>query len=217
MLSGMNSIYKFVFQKLKKTMKKIITSILTCFIISGAYAQFEQGTMLIGGDFQLSSITDKNKSGNTTVTNGKTTTFSLAPQFGYFVIDNLAVGGNLDLTLSKFKSDDDNGVTSTTTQITIGPFARYYFEPGIFVQGALGVGSAKGKSTIGSVSNESTFGVTNYSLAAGYAYFLNDHVAVEPMVGYLSTIYTEKDSDPKQKDINSGLFLSVGFQIYLGK
>jgi hypothetical protein len=197
-------------------MKKIILSALVCFALSTSYAQFEQGRMMVGGSLQLSTNTDKNKTGNTTVTNGKSTSFALSPQFGYFVVDNLAVGAELSLGLSKFK-DEDGDSESTSSSVSIGPFVRYYFEPGLFVQGAFGIGSAGTSSTFNNTRTETKYGLTEYSLAAGYAYFLNDNIAIEPMVGFASNAYSRRDSDPKEKNIDSGLFLRVGFQIYLGK
>src|SRR4051794_36285964 len=113
-------------------MKKIALPILACLIAVLANAQFKQGTMLVGGSFGISIVTDKNKTDNVTTVNGTTTSFALSPQFGYFVIDNLAIGGNLDLELSRYKQKAGNDFNSTGSQFSFGPFIRYYFQPGIF-------------------------------------------------------------------------------------
>jgi hypothetical protein len=196
-------------------MKKIVLSIAACLTIVLANAQFKQGTMLIGGSFGVSSVTDKNKTDNVTVVNGRTTSISLSPQFGYFVIDNLAVGGNLDLALSKYKQKAGSEFNSTGSQFSFGPFVRYYFSPGIFVHGAFGLGAARNKYTSVSNSGNQKYGLASYTLAVGYAYFLKDNVAIEPMIGFTSN--TRKLNGTDQKIIDSSLFLRVGFQIYLRK
>jgi hypothetical protein len=196
-------------------MKKITLCIAACFIIGLANAQFKKGTMLVGGSFGFSSVADKNKTDNTTVVNGRTTSVGLSPQFGYFVIDNLAVGGNLDLQLSRYKQKSAGDFNSTGSQFSFGPFVRYYFKPGIFVHGAFGAGAARTKFTSSTNSEKHKYGLASYTLAVGYAYFLKDNVAVEPMIGVTSS--ARKLSDADQKIINSSLFLRVGFQIYLRK
>ena len=66
------------------------------------------------------------------------------------------------------------------------------------------------------VNNTSvTVSTSSWSAGIGYAIFLNDHVAIEPAVGYVSKIGKYKDSD--ERDIVSSITASVGFQIYLGK
>jgi outer membrane protein len=200
-----------------KSMKKIIFTILLATVVGVASAQFSQGRMLVGGDFSFSSNTEKAKGGGTTVTLGKTTTFELGPQFGYFIIDNLAIGAALDVSLTMEKPEDaDNEPEITTTVFALSPFVRYYLDQGIFFQGEFNLGSGKTKQSLGSISQETKFGLTGLGLGVGYAYFLNDNVAVEPLIGYQTLTTTNKESDPESKFIDGGLFLRVGFQIYLG-
>jgi hypothetical protein len=197
--------------KMKKTL-------VTLFVVLGsisAFAQFEQGTMLVGGDFGLEFTTEKSKYDNQTNTEGKGSSFALEPQFGYFVIDNLAVGGELGLTLSSWKPEGSDGKFTSTT-LTLAPFVRYYFEPGVFVEGKYAFGTSKSKDDFGGDVDEDKYSVGGWSLGAGYAIFLNDNVAIEPMIGYGATTFKNKTSgEPAVKNINSGLFVRVGFQIYL--
>jgi hypothetical protein len=198
------------------TMKTFFTILVITIISFGAFAQFEQGNMLVGGAVGAKFNTEKTKFEGTTDTDGKFTEFTLSPQFGYFVINNLAVGGGLDLTLQSYKPDGLDG-KSTATLLLFSPFARYYFRPGIFLQSKFHLGSRKYKNDIGQNTNESKNGVSGWSLGAGYAAFLNDNVAIEPMLGFESLSYKDKDSNQNVKDISSGIFLRVGFQIYLRK
>ena len=177
----------------------------------GAFAQFSQGRMMVGGSAEFSTETEKRKSGGTSVTQGRWTSFSLAPRFGYFVIDNLAVGAGLGLSLAKWADDADNDDDYTYTSIQFQPFVRYYLPQGIFFQGQVGIGSSNYN-----YNNTTDYksGVASIALSAGYALFLSDNVAVEPLIGYRST--SSKNKQTEVKDIDSGIFLQIGFQIYLG-
>jgi hypothetical protein len=201
-------------QKTSK-MKKTLFTLLVVLGSMSAFAQFEQGTMLVGGDFGLEFSTEKSKYNNQTNTEGKGSSFTLEPQFGYFVIDNLAVGGELGVSLSSWKPEGSDGKSSSTT-ITIAPFVRYYFEPGVFLEGKYAIGSSKFKDDYFGDVEESKYGVSGWSLGAGYAIFLNDNVALEPMLGYQSmTLKNKTSGEPEVKGITSGLFARIGFQIYL--
>jgi outer membrane protein len=196
-------------------MKKTIFTLLVVFASFGAFAQFEQGTMLVGGDFGVEFTTSKTKFDGQTETNGKYTEFSLSPNFGYFVIDNLAVGANLGLSMSSYKPEGFDG-KSTGTSLTFGPFVRYYFPMKIFLQGSVGIGTMKSKDDFGGDVDEEKFSLFGTQLGAGYAIMLNDNVALEPMVGFQSLAQKNKTTgEPEYKNVDSGLFLRLGFQIYL--
>lgn len=195
-------------------MKKIVILFVVCSVTSGAYAQFEQGNKLVGGSLGADFTTDKTKVDNTTYTNGRNVNFSFDPQLAYFVINNLAVGGAFGFSTESYK-EDDSDYKSVDNEITIQPVARYYLSQGIFFQGNFIVGSAKNKVTDNGDTDETKYSVSGWSLSAGYAYFLNDHVAIEPQLGYSGKGYKNKENDIKYAD--NGLYIRVGFQIYLRK
>ena len=89
---------------------------------------------------------------------------------------------------------------------------RYYLPQNIFFHGEFGLGSSKSKNEPNNAESKSS--VFSWGVATGYALFLNNNVAIEPMLGYGATSY--KDKDTKDKDINNGFFIQVGFQVYLG-
>ena len=195
-------------------MKKITILLATCFITLGAYAQFEKGNKLVGGALGADFTTNKTKYDGSTFTNGQYVSFSLDPQIAYFVIDNLAVGGALGFSTDTYK-EDDSDYKSVDNEITIQPVVRYYLSQGIFFQGNFIVGSAKSKVTEDGTTDETKYNVSGWSLSAGYAFFLNDHVAIEPRLGYSGKGYKNKENDVKSVD--NGLYIRVGFQIYLTK
>ena len=194
-------------------MKRIVTIFALAMICSGAFAQFNQGRYLVGGGLSLSATTEKLDNGTTTTTQGKSTSFALSPSAGYFVIDNLAVGAALDMSVSSFKADGSSN-KSSTTQTTFNPFVRYYLDPGIFFQGRVGFGGATDKNTTGSTTTTTKFNVFTWDIGAGYAYFLNDYVAIEPLIKYGTTTYKAKSGNNKDK--NAGIGFSIGLQVYLG-
>jgi len=192
-------------------MKKLLVSVL--FIMGGiaSYAQFTQGTIMVGGNAGADFEAQKNKDGNTTTVTGHTNSVYLMPTAGYFIIDNLAVGAGVSMSASKYKSSDGTS-TSTSRSASLAPFARYYYQR-FFGQGSFQFGNEKSKTTFDGITNESASNISGWSLAAGYAYLLNQNVAVEPMIGYGSVGHKAGDN----KDVDSGLFIRIGFQIYLTK
>ncbi len=193
--------------------RTFVTLFAVVLLSSAAFAQLEKGTMLAGGEFGLELNTNKSKYRNQTTTNSKSTSFTLEPRFGYFVIDNLAIGGEISLTSSVSK-DELDGDKTTDNSFAIGPFVRYYFPAKIFLEGQYSAGFANTKY---SNSNEKDkYNLGGWSLASGYAIFLNDNVAVEPMLGFQSVSYKNKtDGEAEWKNVNAGMFFRVGFQIYL--
>lgn len=185
----------------------------SCFVAS-SFAQIEQGTLMVGGSFGADFETNKSKYDGNTYTNAKYVNLSFDPQVGYFVINNLALGGGIGVSTSSYKDDDSNDKT-VTHEFTLQPMVRYYLDPGIFFQGKVMFGGAKDKVTDDGGTDEYNYAVNGWSLSAGYAFFLNNTVAIEPQLGYGAKGYRNKDTDVKSVD--SGLFLRVGFQIYLRK
>jgi len=182
-------------------MKKLIIALFMLFSSAATYAQFNKGRMLVGGQLSLTSVPNSEYKG---------TTFSLSPQFGYFVINNFAVGAGINYNVQKNTSDNSTDYFSTSLQFQ--PFVRYYFKPGIFIHGSYGIGAGKAKTT----SYESSYNIYNWTTSAGYAIFLNDHVAIEPMLGYSWYTVNDKGTDG-EKSSGSSLYFQVGLQVYLGR
>ena len=178
-------------------------------------AQFTKGTIMAGGSVGFSAMKNKETQSNVTTTIGTTTTFTFLPQVGYFFIDNLAVGAEVALQSEKFKNSDSNAANSTTTFL-FSPFVRYYFPPKVYAQFSFGVGPGTNRNTNDNgVTTESSFVNSGWSILAGYAYMLNNHVAIEPQLGYSSRVQNYSVNNFKTSD--SGIFLRIGLQVYLHK
>jgi len=164
-------------------------------------AQTQQGSFLIGGTAGFSS----SKTGDVTVTD-----LNLSPMASLFVIDRLALGGALDVGRSRSSSGD---AAFTTTTFSVLPTIRYYFNGGgsirPFGQGAfrytyssytdandeLGLASLRGNGWAGAV---------------GVDFFLNDHVAIEGVLGY--DHFKLKGS----RDATGTVGLSFGVSVFVG-
>lgn len=183
------------------------------FIYASATAQIEKGRILASGSVGLSFQKYKEVYDGNTDSERNSTNFYLSPRAGYFITDAIAVGAGIDLSLSTTKFDDDEKYNGTS--IFFSPFVRYYFPQKFFGQFEFGIGSSKDKwSYPNEPDDEYKAKSFLWSLGVGYAYFLNDHVAVEPMISYTSTTYTDRD-DTKEKDKYGNFMLQVGFSIYL--
>ena len=172
-------------------MKKLLILITIVVISNSLIAQTSKGGWLLGGSASFSSA----KQGNF-----KQTDFSIAPDAGYFFIDNLCIGAGIGFSSSKEEGFD------AVTSFAFAPFARYYFLPlgpnaKLFANGSFGFGS----QSSGGVSQS----LTVWGIKAGPAFFLTKNVALEFALGYSSTkIKDEPDA------INT-FGVSLGFQIHL--
>ncbi len=165
-------------------------SLLACgilFLSLAVQAQTEKGDWMVGGGFNL------NTSKNNTV-------ISLSPSAAAFVVNNLALGGNLKLAYTK------EGLIKTTS-FGIGPWVRYYFTKADvrpIVQGNFNFLSSKTKVN----NTSSTNNGTNFFLGGGAAIFLSSHVTLDALLGYDHTKYNGLDG-------SGGFAMNIGFQVYL--
>src|SRR5438045_3798116 len=164
-------------------MKKILTACIIILLVISANAQTEKGDWMVGGGLRLN-------------TSNNNTQISFAPNAGIFVINNLAVGGNVTLDYSK---SGDNKVTS----FGIGPFVRYYFTDAKvrpLLQGNINYLSSKVKVPNSSSTNNGL----NFFLGGGAAIFVSDQVSLDILLGYDHTKYKDFDG-------SGGFALTIGF------
>ena len=173
-------------------MKKNVCSLLLAFLAFGlaASAQTEKGSWLVGGNVNLN--TAKN-----------TTAIGFTPMAGYFLINNFAVGANLNFNYNK-------DVVAKTTRFGVGPFARYYLgtmniRP--FAHANINFTSTNTKN--GSAASSTATG-SEFFIGGGLAAFINRNVAIEGLAGYTSNTIAHQGS-------YGGFGLRIGFQVYLSR
>lgn len=178
-------------------------SLLLVLVLASAFhtadAQFNRGRFLAGGSLGFSSQKTNDISNRS---------FSFQPNVGFFVVDNLAIGADLSISVFSFE-DGQTQSFSKTQSFSFDPFVRYYLKPGIFGEGSVGFG--KGKIESDQIGSSGDYSLFNWSLGVGYAWFLNDHVALEPVIRYENSKFEGRDFS------TSGLALQIGLQVYLGK
>ncbi|MDO4703976.1 hypothetical protein [Tannerella sp.] len=173
-------------------MKKILFStlfILAC-SLGAATAQLQKGSVLVGGSI-----------GNVGFGLGSGSHFNinLTPRAGYFIQDNLAIGAKVDAGFTGQRGGN------TTYNYGVNGFGRYYFGPKEF-DTLLKQGRWFAEAGAGLSGVEGANVGFNINFGPGYAYFLNEYVAVEALALY--------NGQFGEGSVH-GLSLNVGFQIYL--
>jgi hypothetical protein len=144
--------------------------------------------------------------------------------YGYFPANNLALGGNLDISSNNFNEEVDTLylLQNKSFDLTIGPFVRYYIEIGaqpyeigaIFIEGAFhyGIGSSEDnlRLTINDTLSWQQTESYDYSLSiikakVGFSWYLSDFIShnwftgaalsLEPSLSYNWKIKNELSDD----------------------
>jgi outer membrane protein len=203
-----------------KNLKRILFASLLILFVMSINAQTSAGKFLIGGSsaFNFSSTTEKYKSDDGDGTNGKNLDLNLVPQVGYFVMDGLAVGLELNITYSSYKVDGAADKSSGTTLVA-APFVRYYYgaskiKP--YGEGAFGFGTYIDKYPDFEGTQTDKYGVFAWQLKGGIGVFLNDAVSFDLGLGYQSlSVKAKENNDANYRDITSGIGLEIGITIIL--
>lgn len=168
---------------------KIYLTLVCLLMISVLTAQTDKGAIMAGGQLSLNT----NKGGSS---------FRFNPQLGFFVADNFAVGGEMNMDFSK-------AGTVKSSELGLGPFARYYFGK---AQTKPFLVSSANYVTVTTKSNNLEVNSTGWSFlfGVGFAAFLNRNIAVEGISGYRYANYSNTEGA-------GGFSLSVGFQLYFAR
>jgi len=172
-----------------KQMKKFLANIILLFAITTTYAQTEKGDWMVGGNFRLN-------------TGDNSTEIAFTPNAGGFIINNLAIGGNLLFEYTELGS-------IKRTDFGIGPFVRYYFTNAKvrpILHGSLNFISSRNETPLDS---DTESGI-NYLLGGGAAIFISDQVSIDGLLGYYHSKYSDSDG-------SGGFALNIGFQVYILK
>lgn len=181
-------------------------------------AQTEQGKYVVSGATGLQFISsnieyeyDGQSLGDVTQTS-----FSIMPSFGYFAIDNLAIGLSANYSSTTQKDLGDKYTISSTM---ILPSALYYFPVAGNLRPLVQVGA--GLMSTSEEYNESGYGSEKYkssglaiNFGGGAAYFINDYVSLNFGLSY--TMANLKDSDDSDSVQKQGNFAgNVGLSVFL--
>ncbi|MEO8254513.1 MAG: hypothetical protein ABI554_09025 [Flavobacterium sp.] len=160
-----------------------------------ANAQIQEGNILIGGN--LSNI-------NLGLNDPKILSAQITPKVAWFIQDNIALGGYVDLGIETAKH------SSTTTNYGIGLLGRYYAgkEAEVIKHSRFFGELTAGFGGVNVSDADNTNGL-NLSAGPGFAYFITSNVGLEVLLKYNALVGL--GSTPYQGNLNA----SLGFQIYL--
>lgn len=177
--------------------KYFLTMVIgAAFIATATHAQIQKGNVLIGGD--LANI-------NLGLNKPNVFSIDIMPKVGWFVQDNLALGGYVHLGLQTAKA------SNTVTTYGVGALGRYYTGSDVDV---LRHGRIFGEATFGvggtnvSDGGGSTNGI-DFGFGPGFAYFVTPNIGLETLVKYNGL------GGFGNVSYQSSLTLTFGLQIYL--
>ena len=180
-----------------------------------AISQTQKGSLLVRGSMALSFDNVKEKNNNVTEDIGNFNTAEIDVSAGYFIMDGIAIGGNLTNTWESFKDVDNNRQSYRAT--SIGPFGRWYSALGPFFHAEIGIGGGVTKIKPENEDEISfTFGQRRLGLGVGYPFFVGNKVSVEPLLLFRSL--TEVRESPVGEDVKDkyrGLQFQVGLVYYI--
>lgn len=202
-------------------MKRLLISTIGFIVMSIGFlhAQINQGRIMVG----VSSLYSFVSSGSELMSLGYTSiksksdadgfqepepeksfSINVNPKAGYFVIDNLAIGLDLNMGFSIYDLGDNN---SSHTTFAVGPFVRYYIPtPKVLPFFELG-------ASYGMMSDKTR--LISFGGGIGLAAPVGERITIDIAAGYQSLTYKYNDED-NERHVFGTLGMKVGFMVLLG-
>ena len=183
-------------------MKKLFFGavVLAAGLFTTANAQIQEGNWMVGSSLVAS---------NFGLNSGAGYDFAIQPKAAYFIKDNVALGGYVNLGFAKSGKGE-----ATQFNYAVGALGRYFLSPGEsgvdnllnhgrwFFEGNLGIGGTSVENGI------STTGL-DFGVGPGYSYFITPNIGVEGLVKYNGVTGFGNEG------LTSRISFNVGFSIYL--
>lgn len=191
-------------------MKKFLfATLVASFAFFNVNAQDETSYGFTEGDVYVSGSAAYNTQ---KVFEDKTSFFSFMPRVGFFLSDNVVLGGQVGYGFSKSESNDMD--IQKINRFNVGAFGRYYNKPAnqFSLFGQLSVDYLSAKDDLTDIS----YNGFNITIAPGLSYFVSEHFALEATLGLLSFETRKDDTDDAEavNSINSGLnFNDIGIGV----
>ena len=176
--------------------KSFLIAMVFCLACTIAQSQIQKGNVLVGGDLGGFNL-GLNSSGYFNL--------NITPKAAWFIKDNLAVGGYVNLDLATAKGQ------GTTTNYGVGALGRYYVnDPKINV---LRHARFFAEANVGIEGNNYSGGNSTNGLGIGFgpglAYFITPNIGLEGLLKYDGIVGFGSNPTSSSLDFN------IGFQIYL--
>jgi hypothetical protein len=182
----------------KINMKKIILTSCIALLAIGANAQ--KGSWYLGGNLGFNSTSHKAETGNNVITGPTVSTWTISPEVGTFLTDNIQFGIGLTNVGQRMKLNDSLNTITNNSKFGGTIYSRYFFGKGNFrpfVGANISIlpGVMKTKTSIFGLSNTTTSNTFDFgaNINVGFAYALSNKVSVLGSfgtVGYSSSSVT---------------------------
>lgn len=167
-------------------------SFLICFSLCQVHSQTGRGAALVGGGLTLFLPTGDNS---------ENFRLNFQPRLGFFIANNIAIGGVLPVNIER------NGNTRWSS-VGLKPFGRLYVggsQLKLFMEGRFGLEHFTSKDIPTDRRLDQYDGIS-VGFGAGLAAFFNKHVALEPQISY--------DAYSRKASSYSGITISMALQVY---
>jgi len=172
----------------------VVLIFLSIYTLSYGQSVLDKGNYQLGG-----SVTyDRGKSNNAYF-HDKYTDIQLSPEYSYFVMDNLLIGGLISFDYNKYEWTYPDHYLSRSKSLGIGPLVKYYFRTDNLIP------FISASATYNKYLDEDEHGY-NLNFSTGLDFFIAKSLALEPFISYSTSNYYKPDSDSKQ--FSFGLRLS---------
>jgi hypothetical protein len=186
-------------------MKKLIAAVVLVLSVTSINAQLSKGQWMVGGKGNFYS----NEQGSFA-----STSYTIAPDGGYFVIDKLAVGLRTELHGDVVNDSESGERLIKSFSFSASPFVRYYILPQTKRFNPFGDVEyfIRRYRSVGSPNNIFKETMHGPKLSGGVAFFVHPKVALEGIVTYRKYTYNE---DQGSTTHSKALEVGVGFQVHL--
>ena len=201
----------------------VIFSILAFTVHWSAFSQlFNQGNFLIGSTVGFSTADSKVTSGGQSNEGLSANQISIAPNIGYFLLNNFALGVGADYTLHSVS--EPNGDKTDDSDLLFGPFARLYLPASesvsFFAVANVGFGNSADNQTVSGVDQSIRTNIVAFGAGLGITVYTRGGFGIEAILKYnyaKSTFDTEISGVKTSNTTRTNqLAISLGMQYYFG-
>ncbi len=201
-------------------------------------AQLEKGTIMIGASTGINHHSSGSGSGlaslgfsNITYTEtyedggyteeSKSSSISILPRGGYFIMDNFAAGAGINYSRSKEEYDYEGAQKQFTTVFSFEPFLRYYYPLDFitpFVEASAGFGGVYYK-TISEDINEpikNNNPLSTFAGGVGLSFPIGLHASFDFMTSYTRLKVVSENEFYESTNKQGTLGINFGFKVFLG-
>jgi len=145
---------------------------------------------------------------------------NFAPDLGYFIQDNFALGLAMDFTFSSL--EEPNSDRTDNSNLLFGPFARYYFpmedQTAFFIEGNFGFGNSSDDQLIGESKQSVNTNIFATGFGPGFTIISKKGIGIEAIFkyNYARSKFNTEISEVKQETITktNQFDISIGIQYY---